>query len=261
MESKRILVNTNDAGSANPLAGNGGTGNNLIIKWNSLPSDGKIDVIVHLHGYSYDPVTERKLIGAEEVSGLVLSGRSRPSVGLLPRGKKISDRAWIHPTVLEPGKFEQLINYSLRKLESVNNLQPNSLSKNRVIITGHSGGGGQLFKLAKLVDPHEVHAFDATYYDTTPLLDWIKKHVPQDTAATEGSSDLRSYFQNTGHVMRMVYHPNSGTSGIAESTKRKISTNSRIAPWYRVQSSTRSHNDIPKHFGPLFLNDNGCCQQ
>ncbi|HEU4561514.1 MAG TPA: DUF2272 domain-containing protein [Longimicrobium sp.] len=82
-------VSTAAGGGANPLAAHAGTGDNLYLVWNEIPEDAAaIDVVVHLHGYMpNDPDTgaTRYVVGK---SGLKLHGRTRPTLGIVPRGRK-----------------------------------------------------------------------------------------------------------------------------------------------------------------------------
>ncbi len=46
--------------SPNPMAGHGGTGDNLYLTWNAIPDDARaVDVIVHLHGTGQPSRTAR----------------------------------------------------------------------------------------------------------------------------------------------------------------------------------------------------------
>ncbi len=72
------------------LRGHAGTQPDLFLRWNEIPvAANAIDVVVHLHGFSQqggDDAARRK--GGER-SGLDLSGRTRPTLALLPRGNWI----------------------------------------------------------------------------------------------------------------------------------------------------------------------------
>src|SRR5215813_199363 len=86
---------------SNPLSGHGGVGDNLALRWNAVPRDvQEIDVVVHLHGYINLPPDEGKNIARPPASntlralvkrsGLDLSGRTRPTLAMVPRGRRIT---------------------------------------------------------------------------------------------------------------------------------------------------------------------------
>ncbi|HSU14311.1 DUF2272 domain-containing protein [Longimicrobium sp.] len=84
-------VSTGAGGGTNPLASHGGTGENLYLAWNAMSGDAaQIDLVVHLHGFTGrnpDAACTRFLAGR---SGLRLDGRARPTLAILPRGRKIT---------------------------------------------------------------------------------------------------------------------------------------------------------------------------
>ena len=85
----------------NPLSGHGGGGDNLALRWNAVPRDAQeIDVVVHLHGHIALPPDVDKTIARPPTSdtlrtlvkrsGLDLSGRARPTLAVVPRGRRIT---------------------------------------------------------------------------------------------------------------------------------------------------------------------------
>jgi len=82
-------LNTAAGGGTDPLRAHDGTGENLYLAWNDVPDGATtIDVVVHLHGYTGlapDAGATRYLAAK---SGLKLAGRARPTLGIVPRGRK-----------------------------------------------------------------------------------------------------------------------------------------------------------------------------
>src|SRR5262249_29968519 len=53
----------------------------------------------------------------------------------------------------------------------------------RLILTAHSGGGQPLLRILRFMHPHEVHVYDALYWDASPLASWARKRIAQDRTA------------------------------------------------------------------------------
>ena len=96
METSSVLsgpgeryVNTS-TWKTNPLRSHGGTGANVLLRWNNVPAGARaIDVVVHVHGF-IGGSNEQMLHTVAGYSGLDLSGRVRPTLGILPRGRLIT---------------------------------------------------------------------------------------------------------------------------------------------------------------------------
>jgi hypothetical protein len=76
------------------LAAHGGEGPALVLAWNAMPAvPAEIDVVVHLHGYSRprlrlkDDIEPFSGLDLTPVDGAGGSGRSRPTLTVLPMGK------------------------------------------------------------------------------------------------------------------------------------------------------------------------------
>lgn len=82
-------VSTASGAGADPLRAHAGTGENLYLVWNDIPDGATaLDVVVHIHGYADrapDAGTTRYVAAK---SGLRLAGRARPTLGIVPRGRK-----------------------------------------------------------------------------------------------------------------------------------------------------------------------------
>src|SRR5690349_1059698 len=85
------------------LHAHAGTQPDLFLRWNEIPlSAASVDVVVHLHGFSQEG---RAMALAEKVghSGLDLSGRTRPTLAMLPRGNWLRHYYYDFPALLSGG--------------------------------------------------------------------------------------------------------------------------------------------------------------
>jgi hypothetical protein len=142
------------------LRGHAGTQPDLFLRWNRIPETAEaIDVVVHLHGFSQQG--ERMPL-AEKVprSGLDLSGRTRPTLALLPRGNWIRHTWYDFPALLDGG-IDRLVDYALRWFPH----PAGALAVDRFILSGHSGGGMPALDAIAGArrKPDEVFVFDGLY--------------------------------------------------------------------------------------------------
>src|SRR5258707_13765766 len=96
------------------LAAHAGTQPDLLLRWNAVPLAAEaIDVVVHLHGFSQQGAA---MPLAEKVprSGLDLSGRTRPTLALLPRGNWLRHSWYDFPALLDGG-LDRLVDYALQQ--------------------------------------------------------------------------------------------------------------------------------------------------
>ena len=141
------------------LAAHAGTQPDLLLRWNAIPNPADaIDVVVHLHGFSQQggamPLAEKV-----PRSGLDLSGRTRPTLALLPRGNWIRHSWYDFPALLDGG-LDRLVDYALARFGDGRELRVG-----RLILTGHSGGGMPAIDViagSRRV-PDELHIFDGLY--------------------------------------------------------------------------------------------------
>jgi hypothetical protein len=273
-------VNTSAAGGApDPLRGHGGTGENLYLTWNGVPDDcAEIDVVVHLHGYqSMDPTTALTRRKAEK-SGLRLAGRSRPTLGLVPRGRKITaaevaatgQRAdqYTFPALLagSGAGLEALVSWALawfaREVLRRDGGAPPSIA--RMILTAHSGGGAPLNRLLgwrgsrRVCNPHEVHVFDALYGSAPAVANlaaWARERVAADQALTAGAPvDPEGLLRAGGGGCRILY--GDGTRPRSLDVARAFPpAGYPLQPAYRAEHTRVHHNEIPGAFGPALLRD------
>lgn len=145
-----------------------GTQPDLFLRWNRIPlSASSVDVVVHLHGFSREG---RAMTLAEKVtrSGLDLSGRTRPTVAVLPRGNWLRHYYYDFPALLAGG-IDQLTEYGLqhlaRAITAVASVAPGTLAMDRFLLTAHSGGGMPAVDAIASArrSPDEFYVFDGLY--------------------------------------------------------------------------------------------------
>jgi hypothetical protein len=267
----------------NPLRSHGGTGANVLLRWNNVPADARaIDVVVHLHGF-IGQSNEEMLRTVAGYSGLNLSGRVRPTLGILPRGRLITPdevrqtQARLDELARKSGKkpakarsdvqtFPGLLSAGGAGLEALitGALQwfaqqrggGAPLTIARLILTAHSGGGGALDRLVasharrRVCNPDEVHAFDALYSEAGGLKSWVTARLGVDRSRQSSQLD------SLGGALRVFYRPHTGTQPWSERVGRSLPPASDpLSRFYRIDCSRLSHFEIPKQFGPLLLRD------
>lgn len=258
-----------------PLTGHGGSGENLFLCWNAIPADVRtLDVVVHLHGYSPNAPTRALLEDRVRIAGLDLSRRAQPTLGIVPRGRKITEsevareraahrrvnpERYTFPALLADHGLglEHLIAESLAWISrSVLGRGENPLPIRRLILTAHSGGGAPLNALLRnratrrVCDPHEAYAFDALYTEIDGLSAWalerLRRHIA--TPASEAGA------------LRVFFRPHSDTAAQSSALATAIAGSVQRAPapiarFYRVEATTERHDDIPRFVGPTLLAD------
>lgn len=266
-----------------PLEGHAGTGENLYLCWTELPDDlQSIDVVVHIHGFSSLPPSAATLRGKVAGSGLDLTGarggRDRPTLGIIPRGRKITaaeiesdpeanKKRYTFPALTRNGGagLEGLIQYALDWLAAnVLGRGAGEVSTDRLILTAHSGGGAPLDRLLAAhadraaCNPHEVHVFDALYGPTTGLVGWVRDRIAADQALLASASALAGerldLLATQGGALRIVYR--GGTRKGSEAVALELpGSGDELAAAYRAELTSVEHGDIPGAFGGILLRD------
>lgn len=270
--------------SPDPLRAHGGTGANVLLRWNNVPADARsIDVVVHLHGYKGPSPNEQLLRAVAAYSGLDLTGRVRPTLGILPRGRLITtdevrqNQARLDVRALQSGKqpakarsdvqtfpgllrdggagLESLITGALQWFAQQRGGGP-ALPIARLILTAHSGGGAALDRLVashalrRVCNPDEVHAFDALYSEADGLKSWVTARLSADRSRQSNQLDT------LGGALRVFYRPGGGTQPWSERLGRSLPpANDPLSRFYRIDCTRLAHLDIPKQFGPPLLRD------
>ena len=143
------------------LAAHKGTQPDLFLRWNRIPETATaVDVAVFLHGFSQSggtmPLSEKI-----ERSGLILSGRARPTLAMLPRGNWIRHYYYDFPALLDGG-IDLLLAYGLHWLSGRLGAP---LALDRLILAAHSGGGMPAVDVVAgaQAQPDELYIFDGLY--------------------------------------------------------------------------------------------------
>ncbi|MFI4947667.1 MAG: hypothetical protein ACHQC9_02565 [Alphaproteobacteria bacterium] len=141
------------------LRSHAGTQPDVFLRWNEIPLSARaIDVAVHLHGFSQQG-EEMPLAEKVPRSGLDLSGRTRPTLAILPRGNWIRHTWYDFPALLDGG-IDRLVDYAVEQF-----CDGRDLAVDRFILSGHSGGGMPVIDAIAGAhrQPDEVFVFDGLY--------------------------------------------------------------------------------------------------
>ena len=249
-----------DVATVPALASHRGRGPALTLRWNDMvAAPAQIDVVVHLHGYSRQWLNLTRDI--EPYSGLDLTpvdgglgqGRTRPTLTLLPRGhftgvKQTRGPLYVYTFPALDGSdgrrdgLTRLVQFSLERFADVVRGPAPRIS--RLILTAHSGGGAPLLRILRFQDPHEVHVFDALYWDPTSLADWARRHIGIDRASGTGTAGAMRVFHGagTGPYSRRLLGAISPALGGSDNR-------------YRIEATPLGHWEIPRNYGWRVLAD------
>jgi len=201
---------------------------------------------------------------AEKVprSGLDLSGRTRPTLALLPRGNWIRHYYYDFPALLSGG-IGELIEYGLQQLARAMVLAAvdfrGSLAPGRFVLAAHSGGGMPAVDMIAGAQrpPDEFYVFDGLYgrdpATGNPLrgLEFIDRWLGDRMhREPEGQGALRIVYieQQTGRFSRAVgeliaQHLATADKALVESLSRR----------YRVEPSRVQHSQVARYCLPRLL--------
>ena len=143
------------------LATHKGTQPDLFLRWNRIPENAAaVDVVVFLHGFSQSR-GDMPLVEKVERSGMILAGRTRPTLGMLPRGNWIRHYYYDFPALLAGG-IDLLLAYGLHRLAEMRGA-PAALD--RLVLAAHSGGGMPAIDIMAdaQAQPDELYIFDGLY--------------------------------------------------------------------------------------------------
>lgn len=240
------------------LSAHAGTQPDLFLRWNAIPLDAAaVDVVVHLHGFSRAGAA---MPLAEKVprSGLDLSGRTRPTLAVLPRGNWLRYSWYDHPAMLAGG-LDRLTEYALARFAEGLPGAPGRLDIDRLILTAHSGGGMPAIDAiaAARRAPDELHVFDGLYGRDPAAGDpmrgietieaWLGRRLAREP---ERPGALRVVYieQQTGPFSRRVGEVIKRVLGAAEPELA-----AELRRRYRVELSTWPHGRIAERCGPDLL--------
>jgi D-alanyl-D-alanine carboxypeptidase/Peptidase M15 len=250
------------------LAGHRGRSPDLILRWNVPSVPEVIDVVVHLHGYWYaglrleDNIKPYSGLDLAPVGGAAGSGRSRPTLTVLPRGNDTGVKQtkgpfnrYTFPGLVTRDGLPGLVRFSLERFAA--RLGGTTPRVGRLILTAHSGGGAALLRILEHHDPHQVHVFDALYQDAGALAAWACRRIQRDRAelAALGVEPAREYMSTRGGALRVFY--GRGTRYYSRKLQAAITSelDRGLEPWYRVEASRYGHFQIPRRYGWRVLAD------
>jgi pimeloyl-ACP methyl ester carboxylesterase len=244
------------------LAAHSGTQPDLFLRWNRIPSSAHaIDVVVFLHGFSQQG---RDMLLAEKVerSGLDLSGRSRPTLAMLPRGNWIRHYHYDFPSLLAGG-IDRLVDYGLSRFSrAIGSAAPGvarAYSVERFILAAHSGGGMPAVDAIAGASraPDELHVFDGLYgrdpargdpLQGLEILEaWLADRLRRDPER-EGALRVVYIEQQTGPFSRKVAELIA--QGLSGTDPARAASMSRR---YRVETSGVQHSQIARRCMPELL--------
>jgi hypothetical protein len=237
------------------LAAHAGTQPDLFLRWNHIPAAATaIDVVIFLHGFSQSggamPLSEKI-----ERSGLILTGRTRPTVAMLPRGNWIRHYYYDFPALLSGG-IDLLIAYGLYRLGEMRDA---TLALDRFILGAHSGGGMPAIDIiaGSQAQPDELYVFDGLYGRDPALGDplqgieivdrWLGERF---AAEPDRAGALRVPFieSQTGPFSREVAKFIAARLDKADPASRPA-----LARRYRVEASGVQHSQVARVAMPELL--------
>ena len=238
------------------LRGHAGTQPDLFLCWNRIPiSAQSLDVVVHLHGFSQRggemPLTEKV-----ERSGLDLSGRTRPTLAMLPRGNWIRHYYYDFPALLSGG-VDLLVDYGVSQFSRA--LASHAFAVDRLILAAHSGGGMPAVDIiAEASRPSdELYIFDGLYgrdpASGNPLRGlevieaWLGARLQREPER-EGALRVIYIEQQTGPFSRKVAELIARRLASADPARAES-----LARRYRVEISGVQHSQIARRCTPELL--------
>jgi LAS superfamily LD-carboxypeptidase LdcB len=264
------------------LARHAGRPPDLMLRWNDMATaPAEIDVVVHLHGFWKPGLTLPADI--VRVSGLDLvpidgaagQGRSRPTLAVLPRAHDTGVRqkyrqadgtykngpynVYTFPALVTQTGLPDLVRFSLERFAAeVGGPAPRL---GRLVLTAHSGGGLALLQNLRYHDPHQVHVFDALYWNGDPLVAWARRRISRDRAALAGldAAAAREYMSSRGGALRVFYQARYGggtrPNSLAVLHALAHDLGPELRDSYRVEASEYDHFQIPRQYGWRVLAD------
>jgi hypothetical protein len=238
------------------LRAHAGTQPDLFLRWNRIPISAQtLDVVVHLHGFSRQG-GEMPLAEKVERSGLDLSGRTRPTLAMLPRGNWIRHYYYDFPALLAGG-IDQLVDYGVSQFSRA--LASHHFAVDKFILAAHSGGGMPAVDIIAEASrpPDELYIFDGLYgrdpASGNPLRGlevieaWLGDRLQREP---EREASLRVIYieQQTGPFSRKVAELIARRLASADPARAES-----LARRYRVEVSGVQHSQIASRCMPELL--------
>jgi hypothetical protein len=239
------------------LAAHAGTQPDLFLRWNRIPEEATaVDVVVFLHGFSQSggamPLSEKI-----ERSGLILAGRARPTLAMLPRGNWIRHYYYDFPALLGGGT-DLLLAYGLYRLSE---MRGRATALDRFVLSAHSGGGMPAIDIMadSQAQPDELYIFDGLYgrdpaesdpHGGIDILDrWLTGRFAREPARP-GALRVAFIEQQTGPFSRAVGQLIAARLAAVEPELRAA-----LARRYRVEASGVQHSQVARVALPELLAD------
>ncbi|MGA8402492.1 MAG: hypothetical protein WB697_21570 [Stellaceae bacterium] len=252
-----LLPGENYRSNAPPLAAHRGTQPDLFLRWNHIPAGATaVDVVVFLHGFSQSK-GEMHLGEKVERSGMILTGRRRPTLAMLPRGNWIRHYYYDFPALLDGG-IDLLIAYGLHRLGEMRGT-PGALD--RFILGAHSGGGMPAIDIIakSQAQPDELYIFDGLYgrdpAEGDPLEGigvverWLAARFAAEPAQP-GALCVPFIERETGPFSRAVARLVTARLDAADPALRPA-----LAARYRVEAAGVQHSQVARIALPELLAD------
>ena len=241
------------------LQGHAGTPPDLVLRWNRV-TPGAVDVVVHLHGFSGKRGRMELPRDKEPMSGLDFAdpeggevGRLRPTIAVLPRGRYYGGRSGMgydFPALTRPGAIDELVADALARFTAQTGIP---VTRGRLVLTAHSGGGAAVGQILRHTDPDEVHVFDGLYGPGTTIVRWAARRIAREAASPS----------QVPPALRVLYIAGSMTAPHSEHVARQLrpllerSRSAALARVMRVDAVGVGHNHIPRRYGWRLLADPG----
>src|SRR5688572_24646657 len=128
---------------------------NCILRWARVPAtySGPVDVIVHFHGYKAH--NQMRIAAKAAASGCDLGspGVARPTIGVVPHGHAFASRqegvdGFDFPAIDSKSELDAFVSEALAAFAAQTGAQ---VTRGRLILTGHSGGGAALSTLMRSI--------------------------------------------------------------------------------------------------------------
>jgi hypothetical protein len=241
------------------IAAHAGTQPDLFLRWNCIPTHATaVDVVVFLHGFSQQR-GDMQLSEKVERSGMILTGRARPTLALLPRGNWIRHYYYDFPALLDGG-IDLLIAYGLYRFGEMRGA---ATALDRFILAAHSGGGMPAIDIMakSRAQPDELYIFDGLYgrdpAEGNPLEgievveSWLAARFATEPARP-GALRIPFIERETGQFSRGVARLVTEQLDATDPTLRPA-----LAARYRVEASGVQHSQIARIALPELLADPG----
>jgi hypothetical protein len=241
------------------LAAHVGTQPDLFLRWNRIPAAAiSVDIAVFLHGFSQSGGAMR-LAEKIERSGLILGGRARPTLAMLPRGNWIRHYYYDFPALLDGG-IDLLLAYGLHQLSEMRG-SPTALD--RFILAAHSGGGMPAIDViaGAQAQPDELYVFDGLYGRDPAEGDPL-----QGIETVESWLDARFALEPERPGALRVAFIESQTGPFSHAVGKLVAARiaaagpgptSALARRYRVEAAGVQHSQVPRIALPELLADPG----